>query len=237
MGVPPANNKTKHDKTMANLSKKSNPALPTLQELHHSPEIAFKNDQLKLLLNQQPPEKWVKVNKYANNSNYLPIDKVEFMLDRIFQQWRIEVIGYTQLFNAISCHVRVHYMSPIDGTWQFHDGVGASDVQVKAGSSPSELANINKNAVGMALPIAKSYAIKDACHHLGKLFGKDLNRADAIPFSGAYSSTITLSDLQTLYHLRKDDLSAEEIKAAERIMNEQEQRSYDKLYNLLMSKS
>jgi hypothetical protein len=28
----------------------------------------------------------------------------------------------------------------------------------------------------MALPMAKSYAIKDACDHFGKLFGRDLNR-------------------------------------------------------------
>jgi ABC-type transporter lipoprotein component MlaA len=34
----------------------------------------------------------------------------------------------------------------------------------------------------MALPIAKTFAIKDATGHLGKIFGRDLNRKDTIPF-------------------------------------------------------
>lgn len=213
--------------------KQSN--LPTLADLHKDMQEAFKSDQLNLLLNQQPPTSWVKQNKYANNSNYLPIDKVEYLLTRIFQQWRVEVLNYSQLFNAVSCHVRIHYVNPITGEWSYHDGVGAADVQVKSGSNPSDLANINKNAVGMALPIAKSYAIKDASHHLGKLFGKDLNRKDVLEFDGAY----TLPSREELLDLLKNvngNLNKEEFAAANRIINNEEKSSYKKLHTLLKSK-
>ena len=35
----------------------------------------------------------------------------------------------------------------------------------------------------MALPIAKTIAIKDACDHFGKMFGSDLNRKDTISYN------------------------------------------------------
>lgn len=216
------------------MSKKN---LPALADLHHAPEQAFKADQFKTLLYNNPPEAWIKLNKFANNSKYLPIDKVEYLLDRIFQEWRIEVIHYAQLFNSISCHVRVHIKHPVTGEWTYQDGVGAADVQVKAGSSPSELANINKNAVGMALPISKSYAIKDACHHLGRVFGKDLNRADVMEFNGAYMADSTnIEDLQLLFDMKQAALTAEELTFAKRIIDTKEAKSYKKLHTLLMSK-
>jgi hypothetical protein len=209
--------------------------LPTLADLNKDIQAAFKHDQLNTLLNQQPPLTWVKQNKFANNSLYLPIDKVEFLLTRIFQQWRCEVIEYKQLFNAISCHIRLHYLNPITGEWSFHDGVGAADIQVKAGSSASELQNINRNATGMALPIAKSYALKDAAHHLGKLFGKDLNRADAVEFSGAYDMP-TIDNIVEVFEQVKDKLTITELDAAERIINNKEANSFKKLYNHLKTK-
>lgn len=209
--------------------------LPTLADLNKDVQAAFKNDQFNLLLNQQPPASWIKTNKYANNAKYLPIEKVEFLLTRIFQQWRVEVIGYSQLFNSVSCHVRLHYLNPVTGEWSFHDGVGAADVQVKAGSSAADLQNINRNAVGMALPIAKSYALKDAAHSLGKLFGKDLNRQDTIEFTGAYDLP-TLEAITATFEEVKHKLTIEEIDNAQRIIDNKESNSYKKLYTYLKSK-
>jgi hypothetical protein len=47
-----------------------------------------------------------------------------------------------------------------------------------------DMSNVNKGAVMMALPIAKSIAIKDACDHFGDLFGANLNRKDIVQFTG-----------------------------------------------------
>ncbi len=46
------------------------------------------------------------------------------------------------------------------------------------------MSNINKGAVSMALPIAKTIAVKDACDHFGKIFGSDLNRKESVAFIG-----------------------------------------------------
>lgn len=173
--------------------------LPTLADLHHDIEIAFKNDKFNMLVNQEPPEKWIKKHPTAKKEilndagqtikvpiDYLPIEKVEFMLHRIFQEWRTELLREGQLFNSVYAAVRVHYKHPISGEWTFHDGAGAVGVQTDAGKSAADLSAIKANAVQIALPAAISYAIKDAAEHIGKLFGRDLNRKDTLPFTVAY---------------------------------------------------
>lgn len=158
--------------------------VPKLTDIVADPKQAFKNDELKLLLNSPPPDAWVQKNKFANNALYLSIDKVELLLDKIFQEWKVEVLETKVIFNAISVNVRVHYLNPVTGLWSFHDGVGAKELQTKSGTGvlKPDFSNVNGSAVEMALPIAKTNAIKDACDHLGKLFGRDLNRKMAIDF-------------------------------------------------------
>lgn len=158
-----------------------NKLLPTLAELYEDNiELAFKQDQFNQLVNVEPKKDWVKVNKYANNSKYVPIGVVETLLQKLFKKHRVEVLREGVMFNAVYVTVRLHYLNLINNEWDFHDGVGAVQLQTKSGSSPAELQNINNNAVMMALPMAKSYAIKDAAEHIGKLFGRDLNRKDVL---------------------------------------------------------
>lgn len=137
-------------------------------------------DEFNALLNQQPPAKWVKTNPYANNSKYLPIDKVEYMLRKIYKEVEIEVLREGVMFNSVYVVVRIHYINPVTGEKKFQDGTGAKQIQTKRGASPADFANINNNAVEMALPIAKVNAIKDASHNLGRIFGGDLNRKEMI---------------------------------------------------------
>jgi len=156
----------------------------TLSEIYDNEtviEIA-KIEQLNSILCTKPNEQWVQTNKYANNSKYLPIDKVEFLLRKIFKQFKIEITGNGVAFNGVWVSVRVHYVDPISKEWRYHDGIGAQELQVKQGSSPAQLENINKGALSMAFPIAKSYAVKDACDHLGDIFGANLNRKNTVDF-------------------------------------------------------
>lgn len=160
------------------------PKLPALNDLYNEVDIAKfnKSDAFNYLVNQHPKETWIHTNKYANNSKYIPIAIVETLLQKLTKQFRIEVLREGTMFNAVYCVVRVNYIDITSGEWTFHDGVGAVQLQVKAGTSPADMANINNAAVMMALPMAKSFAIKDACEHIGKLFGRDLNRKDVIEY-------------------------------------------------------
>lgn len=164
--------------------------LPQLQDLVGDEVDVFKNDQLNLLLNQDVPKQWIKQHPSVKIDkqplDYITIQRVEILLTAIFQQWKVEVIDFKQLFNSVSCHIRLHYRSPLDGSWKFHDGLGAVGVQTDRGEAESNLNAIKTGAVMKALPAAKSYAIKDAAEHLGRLFGRDLSRKDYVEFTPKY---------------------------------------------------
>lgn len=165
--------------------------LPKIQDLYSDKLVAQKNDAFVTLMNQSPNQKWVKEHPFIRGYKYLPIERVEFLLKSIFKSYRIEVTGQGTAFNGVWVTVRVHYLHPITQTWEFHDGIGASQLQTAKGTSPADLNNINNGALSMAFPMAKTIAIKDACDHFGNLFGADLNRKDVI----SYDLDLTLIEL------------------------------------------
>lgn len=221
-----------------------NDKLPTIEELNSDNlELAYKRESLNFLLNQPPPAKFIKQHPFIKKEifdsqgqkikvpyEYLPIDKVEYLLRRIFKHVSIEVLDVKVLFNAVSCTVRIHYFDPVTKTMCFHDGVGAKELQTKKDSSPADLANINNGAVAMALPIAKTEAVKDGSHHFGKLFGADLNRNDtmAFEFDKKLDKESQLIELMELFELKKDYMNPEDVQAIDRIIATKEKRSYTK---------
>lgn len=157
--------------------------LPKLADLTTDIEKAYKDDQLNLLLNQEPKREWVREHPYIKDYIYIPIGIIEMLLRRIFKNHRIEITGQGSSFNGVWVTVRVHYFNPASNEWSFHDGIGAIQLQTKSGSTPADLANINNGALSMAYPHAKSLAVKDACDNFGKLFGSDLNRRDTLGYN------------------------------------------------------
>lgn len=158
--------------------------LPTLQELFSDNiEVAGRSEALNALLTSPPKKEWIKKHPIIDNHYYLPIDKVEHLLRKIFKKYKIEVLREGTAFNGVYVVVRVHYLNPATGEMDWYDGIGACQLQTKKGTSPADLSNVNSGAVSMAFPIAKSLAIKDACDHFGDLFGANLNRRDVIPFN------------------------------------------------------
>jgi len=155
--------------------------LPKLADLYNDVDMVAKQDQLNFLLGQNPKAEWIKVHPYIQGWKDIPIDKVEWLLRRIFKSYKIEITGQGTAFNGVWVTVRVHYLNPTTGEWSYYDGIGAQQLQTKKGTSPAEMQNINSGAVSMAFPIAKTIAIKDACDHFGRLFGSDLNRRDIVP--------------------------------------------------------
>lgn len=171
------------------------PKLPTLAELFDDIALIGKTESLNAILNTPPPEKWVKVHPFIKQKvmidgqekvipyKYLPIDKVEFLLRRIFKRFKVRIKDQGTAFNGVWVKVRVKYRDPITGEWESQDGIGSIELQTKKGASPADLANINHGALSMAFPLAKSLAIKDACDLIGDIFGANLNRRDTIAFT------------------------------------------------------
>lgn len=162
--------------------------LPALSDFDMSPEEAASVDKFNAYVNQETPASFIEnhpllKDKQGNALKYIPIDKVEFLLTAIFQQWYVEIIDVGSLFNSVYCTIRLHYRHRVTGEWLYQDGVGAQGMQTDKDARASDMSAIKQNAVTMGLPAAKSYAIKDAADHLGRMFGKDLNRKDTIPFT------------------------------------------------------
>ncbi len=166
------------------LTNKPEMKLPTITELFQdNVEVAGRSEELNAILTTPPKKEWIKKHPFIDNHFYLPIDKVEWLLRKIFKKYKIEVLREGTAFNGVYVVVRVHYLNPATGEMDWYDGIGACQLQTKKGTSPADMMNINNGAISMAFPIAKSLAVKDACDHFGDLFGANLNRKDIVPFA------------------------------------------------------
>lgn len=150
------------------------------------PELQ-KVDKFVAFINQEPPAEWLEDHPMAKGVKYLPIGKTELLLDKIFQQWRVEILREGQLLNSIYCTVRLHYKHPVTSEWTFQDGTGAVPAKTDKDARASDMTAIKSDAVATGLPAAKSFAIKDAADHIGKIFGRDVNRKGNLVFSGSYA--------------------------------------------------
>lgn len=135
----------------------------------------------KELLNQDPPKKWLDKHP-VHGGNYLPIDKVELLLDTLFKHWEMRIINYQILINSVSVQVELK-VTDYEGNERVVHGVGAAPIQVDKGSSPIDHTKIKSDSVMKALPAATSYALKYSAKRLGKIFGRDLERDDVVAFN------------------------------------------------------
>jgi len=157
--------------------------LPALKDLYDgSVELAKEND-LNILLNQEPKKQWIKKHPMANNVKYIPIEVVEYLLTSIFIHWSVEVKEIQVIANSVVVTLRLHYRNPIDGEMRWQDGIGACPIQTAKDAPATDFTQVKSDAVMKAAPAAESYAVKDAAEKLGKLFGKDLNRKDAFGYT------------------------------------------------------
>lgn len=163
---------------MSNIQPYKPKPLPKIEDLYTDLELASKQNELNKLLNCNPKPEWIKQNKFANNSNYIPVGIVEYLLTSIYLKWRLEVKSVQVIANSAVVAVRLYVLDPISGEWDWQDGVGASPIQTAKGAAATDFSQVNTSAVQMAVPAAESYAFKDAAEKLGKLFGKDINRAE-----------------------------------------------------------
>jgi hypothetical protein len=133
----------------------------TLEKLYS--EVGYIKDveNLDEILSSEPRKEWL---KELNGFMYLPIERVEFLLNRLYKNTQIEIRSVISSDTRAVVTVRVNYTDR-DGEKMYQDGVGA--------------VNINKGQPAeMSFPMAKTFAMKDACDMLGKIFGKDLNRKE-----------------------------------------------------------
>lgn len=145
-------------------------------------EMLKKTFDIKKMFNANPPRAWLKKHKIIANYFYLPIDKVELLLDTMTLNWECEIISYNLIANSLCVHCRLK-VTHLDGSVRVMDGIGAAPIQVNAGASPIDQREMKSNAIMIALPAAYGYALKNAAKRLGKIFGRDVERDDPTDFN------------------------------------------------------
>lgn len=154
------------------------------------PELA-KKDSLVEFLNSTPPTTWLEDVVDMNGrvkAKTMPIGRIEWLLTNTFQEWYVEVLKTETMFNSLVVTVRVFYKDPVDQEWHHQDGVGAAPARTKKGASAADMSQIQSDAVQTGLPAAKSFAIKDACDHIGRIFGRDVNRKGSYGYTPKYAN-------------------------------------------------
>ena len=156
--------------------------LPALKDLYNGKVELAKENDLNILLNQEPKKEWIKQHPMASNVSYIPIEVVEYLLTSIFIHWSVEVKEIQVIANAVVVTIRLHYRHP-NGEMRWQDGIGACPIQTAKDAPATDFTQVKSDAVMKAAPAAESYAVKDAAEKLGKIFGKDLNRKDAFGYT------------------------------------------------------
>ena len=174
--------------------------LPTLEQLYGG-DIISKQDanSINYLLNQPPMPEWVKQHPLAKSVRYLPIERVEYLLTRLFTEWRVEIKSVNTIANSVVVLIRLHYRNIHNDEWSWQDGVGACPVQTDSGVGAMDWNKAKSDGVMKAAPAAESYAIKDAAEKLGKIFGKDLNRKDEVGYENLLKSAVNKVDIDKIF--------------------------------------
>lgn len=167
--------------------------LPTIKELE-SMELSEKEklNGLNVLLNQSPPSKWL---KKQDGVWHLPIDKVKYLLTKIFVEWNYDIKDVQIIANSVSVIITLRYVNPITGKYNHFDGIGAAPMNTKSGASAMEWDKIIHNSVHKCVGAAASFAVKNAAKNIGRIFGSDLMTDDKISYDGlADFSNATLTE-------------------------------------------
>jgi len=157
--------------------------LPTLQELLVENEDSLKQNALTVLLNQDPPAKWLVQHPMIRDYRYIPIEKIEYLLTRIFGNFNVEIRGTQIVANSVVVTVRLHVNNPISGEAMWQDGIGAAPIQTDKGAGATDWNAVKTDGVQKAAPAAETYAIKDAAEKFGKIFGRDVSRKGSMNYT------------------------------------------------------
>lgn len=165
--------------------------LPKLDDIYAQKEVLSKYNELNKILNAPPKKEWLKAHPIVKVKNaqgqtvphqYIPIEIVEYLLTSIFVKWRVEIKETKLIANSVVVSIRLHFLDPVSGMWDWQDGVGAAPLQTDQGKGATEFNFIKSAAVQMAAPAAESYAVSDAADKIGTIFGKDVNRQSAMNY-------------------------------------------------------
>lgn len=186
--------------------------LPTLQELYGDKKERLAEYKLLTILNSPPKAEWIKKHPMTG-IDYLPIERVEYLLTMIYGSYCVDILSTQLLANSVVVTVRLKVKNPITSAIEYQDGIGAVPIQVDKGSGAINFDKMKSNAIQLGAPAAKSYAIKDAAEQFGKIFGRDVSRKTHVDYMDSLNNrTSSLDDTQSTFALIDSTKTIEELR-------------------------
>ena len=135
-------------------------------------EITYKQ-----VLDTNPPKSIIRHHQYGK-FDYLPITAVERLLDGLFAGWNAEILREGHVINGFYIVVRLTANIPNSDKQLVSDGIGFAEFQTTKGAALTDFTKLMQSAGVLAIPKAKTEAIKNAAKSFGNLFGRNLLRND-----------------------------------------------------------
>lgn len=191
-----------------------NYTLPTYVDL--LTPISESENSLNSLLNRNVISDFVVNHPDFPDYKYLPIEKVIFLLNKIFKNnWDVEIISRTTVRNYVEVSVRIHYFDVDSAEWRYKDGIATCEF-----TAPHSLRS--------AFQIAKSGAICDAMG-VFPLFGSDLNKNQKPNIAEQSVKKDKWSKLRDLFEELKPIVKQDDIHYVENIISNKIDIDYAKV--------
>lgn len=173
-------------------------AIQITERIFYETSNAVPADQIERILSWNPKKEWTEKLEELNGYKYLPIDKIEWLLTRLFSKYTLTITHVVS--DDKRCIVAVELNYPIGDVWHTRAGVGCCDVS-------------GQHTSATAFPTAKSIAVRDAAEMIGNIFGANLNRKNppvpvkqqeeihsrVIEFSRGLKECSSLQDLEVYF--------------------------------------
>lgn len=177
-------------------SKQEKYSVPKLEDIYSDVDLAGRINDLNKLLNAKPKKEWIKQhpiakkiiidaggNKQEVPVDFIPIERIEYLLTAIYLKWRKEIKSVQTIANSIVVVMRLWVLDPVSGEWDWQEGVGAAPIRTKKGAAATDFSQVQDSSVQTGAPAAASYALKDAAEAFGTLFGANINRREDLDYA------------------------------------------------------
>jgi len=129
-----------------------------------APDGEYELLEFKRIINQQPPEKFLQVNEHYKNK-YIPLQILEMMLRAIYISYEVEMVKDPVITHEnIFFFVNVIVKNPVTKDKEIFTGASAIPLMPKDGV----ITDLHPR-----IPAGVSFAIMNACKHIGRLFRAD----------------------------------------------------------------
>jgi hypothetical protein len=188
-------------------------------------------------LQVDPPKNELQINKFAKNSQYLPISFVQMKLDEMFYGlWSTKNFSYSVVANEILGVIELEFFHPVAKMMITRTGTASVMIQMKSEENGGRgdityVADKITNTLVKDFPHLLSECTKCAAKTIAKMFGRDLNREFIDSYQPQSNIYEAMAEIDLDKELLKSLLEERDVNPTfkESVINTIEQMSMEKI--------